>query len=87
MEQLTELVEKMSAKIVLLETRLQLMEGGTKDNPHIADIEPLSLETSLSANTSTFTKSELTPVTQHTAQPHSKFLYRADSVSNIQSQT
>lgn len=29
-EQLTELVEKMSAKILLLETRLQLMEGNTQ---------------------------------------------------------
>ena len=30
-EQLTELVEKMSAKILLLETRLQLMEGNTQE--------------------------------------------------------
>lgn len=84
-EQLTALVEKMSAKIVLLETRLQLMEGSAKDT------EPPSLETSLSANTSMSNKSEeSTPVIQHTAQkvqPHSQFLYRADSVSNKQSQT
>lgn len=88
MEQLTELVEKMSAKIILLETKLQLMEGSTKDQPVAADTltEPSSMETS--TNTSISSKPEsTTPIAQvktHVMQkePHTNFLYRADSVSN-----
>ena len=46
-EQLAELIEKMSAKILLLETRLQLMEGNThqQQEPVIvsSEITPSSL--------------------------------------------